>query len=352
MYTSIINFLLFGADNMSRIFLPNLVKELGASDMELGLIVGIYSAMTFTAHYIFGRASDMHGRRIILRTGLLLSAITFMLQVFTKDYSSLFLARALAGFTMGIAPAALIAYVYEAKESIGKFSSYGAFGWFTGSIIAGVLVAYNRLFTASSIFLFIAFLISLKMPSSGTKKIHVPFFPVKLIKKNVRIYVQYFLRHVGANMTWTIYPIYLAGIGASPLWVGVTYAVNTGTQAIVMRRLDKYDNRKLISRGLFLSIIFFGGLAMATNYIQVIPLSIVLGFSWAFLYVGSLESLLEGNVERATATGLLNSTINSAGIVGPLAAGVIATLAGYRAAVAVSALLCIIAYVDNRLSKA
>ena len=351
MYSSAINFLLFAADNMSRIFLPNLVKDLGGSDMALGIIVGAYSAMTFAAHYLFGRASDMRGRRVILRIGLILSAAAFLLQVLAKDYETLFLARLLAGFTIGIAPAALIAYVYEAKHSIGKFSSYGSFGWFTGSIIAGIIVAIKHLFIASSIFLFIAFLLSLRMPSSGTNKIHVPFIPRKLIKKNIRIYTQYFLRHFGANITWTIYPLYLASIGASFFWIGIIYAINTGVQAIVMRYLDGIDNRKLVSWGLLLSIVFFSGLTVSTHFWQAAALSVILGFSWSMLYVGSLRMLLEDNVERATASGLLNSVINAAGITGPLAAGLIATFAGYRVAVAASTLLCIIAYADNRLSK-
>lgn len=352
MYTSAINFLLFAADNLSRIFMPNLVKDLGGSDMMLGIIVAAYSATMFLSHYIFGRASDMHGRRLILRIGLIVSALAFLLQIAAWDYTSLLVARVIAGFAWGIAPAALVAYVYETKKSIGKFSSYGAFGWFIGSLLAGLLVAYNRLFIVSSLFLFTGFLVSLRMPSAGEHKVSVPLFPIRIIKKNMRIYVQYFLRHLGANISWTVYPLYLSGIGASYFWIAITYAVNTGTQAIVMRYLDSYDNKKLISWGLFLSIIFFGGLALATDFWKVIPLSVILGFSWSMLYVGSLKTLLEGNVERATATGLLNSTIHSAGILGPLMAGIIATLAGYRAAVSVSALLCFIAYIDNRLWKA
>lgn len=39
------------------------------------------------------------------------------------------LARALAGFIVGIPPGALIAYVHYQKQSLGRFISLGSLGW-------------------------------------------------------------------------------------------------------------------------------------------------------------------------------------------------------------------------------
>lgn len=324
----------------SLVFIPNLAKEYGASNFTVGLIVGAYGAMLFTAYYVFGRASDMYGRRIILRAGLLASAIAFLLQLTADNARTLLFARALAGFAYGIAPAALIAYIYESKKSVGRFSSYGSLGWMIGSLAAGVIASYHKIFILSSLLMFIAFLISIKMPSAGSQRIHVPVFPVDLMRKNSDIYIPYFLRHLGASIAWTILPLYLVGLGASFFWVGFMHTINAGTQFMVMRRIDGVDDRKLIAWGLSLSCIVFFSYSLARNFLQVIPIQVMLGFAWSFLYVGSLKSLLEKNVERATASGLLNSTINLGGIAGPIAAGAVTAVYSFRVAMVLASLMC------------
>jgi len=350
MLPSAINLLIYSAHMLSFVFIPNLAKDFGAGNFMVGVIVGVYATMSFISYTVFGRASDMYGRRLILRAGLLVTAVSFLLQVAATDPTTLFLARALAGFCMGVGPAALIAYVYEAKSSIGKFSSYGSLGWAVGGFLAGVVASYKGIFVLSSVFLFLAFLVSLRMPSAGEHRVKVPVLPVALIKKNKNVYVPFFLRHFGASIAWTVFPLYMVGIGASFFWIGILHTINTGTQALVMRRLDPVDNDKLIMWGLVLSVFVFLAYALATDYLQLIPVQLMLGFAWAFLFVGSLESLLEGNVERATASGVLNSTINLGGILGPLAAGVIIVVSGFKAAMLASGALCLMGLVYRMLS--
>lgn len=345
MIPSGINFFINGADNLGRIFIPNIVKELGGSNFQVGLAVSVYPAMSFLSYYLFGRAADVYGRRTILRAGLFFSALAFLLQVSADDYWTLFTARALAGFCYGIAPAALIAYAYEKKKKIGVFSSYGALGWAAGSVAAGLLTSYDSIFMLSSLMLFAAFLASSRIPKASEARVHVPSIPLDLIRKNAGVYVPYFFRHLGANVTWTILPLYFVSIGASHLWIGLLYAINTGTQFLVMRRIDSIDNEKLIKWGLALSTIAFVCYSAATDYRQTIPIQIIVGFSWAFLYVGSLKSLLTRNLERATASGLLNSTIMLSGIIGPLLAGVITSFESYRVAMLFSAFLCLVSLV-------
>ncbi|WP_156148035.1 MULTISPECIES: hypothetical protein [unclassified Methanosarcina] len=51
----------------------------------------------------------------MIRGGFGFAAAAFFLQVFATDPSTLMLARALAGFSIGIHPGALIAYVHYQK---------------------------------------------------------------------------------------------------------------------------------------------------------------------------------------------------------------------------------------------
>lgn len=53
-------------------------------------------------------------------------------------------------------------------------------------------------------------------------------------------------------------------------------------------------------------------------------IQILLGFSWATLYVGSLKFIIETNEETGTAAGLFNSVMSFASIVGPVLGGILA----------------------------
>jgi len=329
--TGFINLLVNLSIAASYLFVPNLAKELGASDFLVGVIVATYGLMIFLASYIFGRASDRYGRKLFLNVGLLVAAVAFFSQAFADTLPKLLVARAFAGFAVGMFPAALVAFVYESKRRIGRFSSYGSLGYAIGCFLAGVLAVYRNIFMGSGIVFFLAFLASLRMKETRFMRIDVPRFPTDVIKKNLFIYSSFFLRHAGATMIWAILPLYLASLGATPLWIGVIYFINPITQFLIMRGLDRYGSyHNLIKIGLLLSDVVFISYALANTYYQILPVQFLLGVAWACLYVGSLLLLTKENVERATSIGLLNSTTSLAGIVGPLMGGLVAELYGYK----------------------
>jgi len=144
--------------------------------------------------------------------------------------------------------------------------------------------------------------------------------------KNLNVYLPFLIRHSAAQAIWAIFPIYLIGLGASKLWIGIIYGVNPLTQFIFMLLLDRFESSRLIALGLIASAVTFFGYAISPNWQVILFFQILLGFSWANLYLGSIKHLLKNNVERATATGVLSSVIGLAGIFGPLIGGAISFL--------------------------
>jgi MFS family permease len=72
---------------------------------------------------------------------------------------------------------------------------------------------------------------------------------------------------------------------------------------------------------------------------------VLLGFSWATLYVGALKLVTENNKERSTASGLLTSMLSLSGAVGPIIAAVIYTIwPGYAPIMIFAAIMSLIAY--------
>ena len=328
MDSSIIQLLSYAALMMGLVVIPLFASDLGANYLEIGLIVAAYGFTVFVSSYIFGRASDIHGRRVLLVLGLMAACLSFFLQIFTDSVLSLMMFRALLGFCAGIYPPALIAYVYEQKKSLGTFSAYGSLGWAIGSFLTGIVASYNGVFLLGSLFFFSAFIISLRMPEGEFKRVEIPLFPTKLLRENSAIYFPFLLRHLGAFAIWAIFPLYLVSLGADRFWIGAIYALNSLAQFFIMKKLDRFDGNRLFRWGLVLSALAFLSFALAQDHYQMLPTQIILAFSWSFAYVGALLALTKKNIERATSVGILRSLIGLAGILGPILGGLISQLYG------------------------
>lgn len=342
------------ANVLSLFFIPVFARSFGASYFEVGLIVSIYSAATLLSSFIFGRLGDFYRLRTMLLGGLGFSALAFFLQIFTRDPATLMLSRAFTGFTVGICPGALIAYVHYRKESLGRFISLGSLGWMVGFLSTGLIgEKMNILFLLSATFYLFCFLQALKLKDVLKPKLDVPYFSLDTLLKNFGVYFPLFLRHTGALGVWAFYPLYLKQLGASDFWIGFIYAINPAVQFLIMRRLDPFENKKLIHAGYLVSVIGFISYALAPSYLYIIPSMFLVACAWSFLYVGSTRQVVELNPDKATAAGLINSMIGAAGVAGALLGGVSSQLLGFRetalgaAFLAISGFLFYKAFGDN-----
>jgi len=360
MQASIIQFLSSFALSASLLFIPNLARDLGANNTQIGIIVAVYAFATFGASYIFGRLSDTHGRKLFINLGLGVCTVTFFLQALTDPYFVsplladpwlLALVRGLAGFSLGIFPAALTVYVYDSSGVVGKFTSLGALGWAVGTFVAGLIAFYYGIFILSSACFLLAFLISFTIKRAEGPRIRVPLFPTDLLKRNWRVYVPFLLRHSGANCIWVIFPLFIASLGGDKFWIGVIYTVNTATQFVVMRFLDRFEEKTLINTGLLLAIATFLSFTVAQNFVHLLPMQVLLACSWSSIYVGSLTYLMKNNVEKATSTGMLSSVINISQVFGALVGGVISQLFEFKATMYLAALLTIAGFGLFRLGN-
>lgn len=316
------------------VFIPNYAAHvLGADDFQLGLIVFAYASASFLSSYIFGRLADIRGRRGVLKLGFGLSALTSLLQILPGDPWTLLLSRALVGVTAGMIPAALLAFAYERRQPMGRFASFGSLGWGVGTFLSGVVVSLPAseaagmrwTFVLSSALFAFGFLFILAMEFPRHVSVSVPFFPAALIRRNLSVFLATLIRHTGATMIWLIFPVYLEdAIGLSKELIGIIYLANTATQFFVMRLLDRFSSERLITAGLVVSSLTFLSFTLVRSFWEVLPTQLALGVSWACMYVGSLKFVMERNIERATAAGILGSSINLSQAIGPIVGGAVA----------------------------
>ncbi|MGD9963324.1 MAG: MFS transporter [Thermoplasmata archaeon] len=331
------------------IIVPLILQErFGASEAVIGLVAGAFAAAGFFSSYIFGRASDVYGRRVILLVGLGLTVLATVAQGASLVVGGLSIfasVRVLIGFASGMFPAALLAYAYESRTKMGKFSSWSAAGWGIGNLTVGMFGAmYEFAYFYSAAILMISFVIALTLRFEKEVRMEVPLFPVALIKRNAPVYSAMLIRHTGASMIWVTYPLFLVSLGASVVWVGIIYSVNAFGQFFIMYVLDRYDPAALVAVGLGSSAVTFSTFLLADSYWQIVPSQMLLAASWACLYVGSLRYVMDRNKEKATASGILSSVLSISGVVGPVLGGLAAETIGFKGTIGVASLMSAIAF--------
>lgn len=331
------------------IIVPFILTDVfGASNNVIGLIAGSFAAAGFISSYMFGRASDAYGRRKVLLLGLVLSTFATLLQAASLVWGGIeFFAfvRVLIGFCSGIFPAALLAYAYDTRSGkMGRFSAWGAAGWGFGNFAVGL---FGTLYVEAYLFcaglLATSFALALMLPFSKEVRMHVPLFPLDMLRRNAAVYSAMLIRHTGANMIWVTYPLFLRSIGASYESVGGIYAVNAIGQAFFMLFLDRYEPSLLVALGLGSSALTFFTFTLAGSYWEIYPSQVLLAFAWSCMYVGCLRYVMDRNREKATASGLLSSTMSISGILGPVFGGMAATAFGFKGTISIATMMSLVA---------
>lgn len=345
---TLVSFLLNLGVEASSIFLPLYAKDMGASNLEVGLLVAIYGISFFLSSFFFGRQSDIHGRLVFIRMGLGLSAVAYYFQTLTVTFGTLLAARASIGFCLGIASAALIAYTYESQKQIGGFVAYGALGWFIGAIVAAILRDYLALFWTSTGSSLIAFTLSLALKREQADRLRSTLDIKHLLIVNHRVYLAFFLRQLGAHAIWAVFPLFLAHIGATKLWIAIIDGINMGVQFLAMRFVERFNPTRIFRVGLITSCIAFAAYGVATHYLQIIPVQLLIAVSWSCLFVGALSYLLRRNPERGSASGVLYSTVYLSAAVGPFLGGTVSQFCGFASLMYIGSGLSLLGFFYSR----
>jgi MFS family permease len=331
----LIQFLVNAGLNALVVYVPLWAKNLGASHSQIGLLVALYQGMMLISSLLFGRWADFGDRKRFVVLGLGLSALALGCHLLPRTLAGLFTVRAIIGVAAGIFPAALIAYFYAGNRQLGRFSGFGSLGWGVGALLLSILSNSGLIVVATLIMLLTALFAQLILKKK-TVRLNQPFFNTRVFRHNWRIYLSFLLRHLGAFSIWTIFPLYLAHLGASRFWIGFIYALNPLAQFLFMNILERVKETLLIRLGLLLSVLVFVLFGVARRFEQVIPIQIALALSWSCLYLGTLKQLLHRNEEKSTASGILQSVLSLAAVLGALLEG-ITGLFGYRTIMFVAA---------------
>lgn len=132
--------------------LPFYIDEMGGSGVHLGLLIATYGLMQLIFAPIWGKMTDVYGRKPFILLGLLGLSLGMMLMGFSRSLWMLYLAQGIGGiFSCGIYPSAMamISDVYQKDKrsaAMGRVGAAAGLGVIIGPGLGGVL-AINSLQT-------------------------------------------------------------------------------------------------------------------------------------------------------------------------------------------------------------
>lgn len=122
--------------------------KFGLTDFQNGLLFAIFSICQFISTPIIGRFSDKYGRRPMLITSIIGTALSFFMMAFAPNAIFLFLARALDGLTAGNIPVVFAVISDSTKpeeraKSFGLIGSAFSFGFIFGPAISALTLGFG-----------------------------------------------------------------------------------------------------------------------------------------------------------------------------------------------------------------
>lgn len=335
--------------------LPFYAEELGASPLELGLLMSVYSLMQFLFSPMWGRISDRIGRKPVLLLGISGLALSFFLMAFASHLWMLFAARIIGGFLSAANMPTVMAYVADITTEENRSKGMGGIiggasvglGFIFGPAIGGIF-SENNLSTppfllagGSSLITLILVMLVLKESldkdqaveqqrnrPSFLKAIKDPTAPLFILQWFVSISL------AGLEATFAYFADDKAGLGTTELGyifmiMGLAGAVVQG--GLVGKMTKKFGGEgNVIQIGIIVSTIGFATILLVNSFLTAAIFLTIFGIGNGLIRP-AVSSLLTKKAKSGygQVTGMLSSFDSLGRIIGPSLGGMLYGLAIY-----------------------
>jgi MFS family permease len=346
--------------NMVRMPVLSLFAEsLGASPERIGLIVSVSTLTGVFLKLPSGALSDIYGRRLLLRIGVVAFGLPPFLYPFITDLDALTMLRFLHGLATAIfAPSALatVAELYRERRgaALGTYTACTQSGALLGPFIGGYLVyaaGFQTAFVMAGIFgcigmvLFYSLHLDVATPQLGAKGLRVVLsemwkgFAVVARNKVVLITSMTDAAKMIANGALMAFlPLYGVSVGLNPGEVGLLFSVQSFTsffsKPIMGRVSDRVGRQPLILIGLLICAGTFVCIPQSSAFAVLVILSAGFGFGEAVVSSSSSALVADSSEFKRLGAGMgMQGTIMDIGHAsGPLLAGVLIATLSYTQA--------------------
>jgi DHA1 family multidrug resistance protein-like MFS transporter len=271
-------------------FLPIYAEELGASNLEIGLVQASFSIAGIGTLLFVGRWSDRLGRKPFLITGLVILTLSSVGLMYANTPLLLIIIRFIQG--LGATAHLPIAQAYlgdiTPKGSEGKWMGYfnavlfagvGA-GPLLGGLIADIysIVTTFLLMAILNFLGLVATMIYLKeMPRKTATEEHSSIIAPLKSRVMRGVLVQRMTNGIGTSALMTYIPIFANKIGITTGLIGILLQTYSGTLA------DKWNRRWMVIQGSLFSMVTIALVPITGGFwsLLIVYVAVTLGQSYA-----------------------------------------------------------------------
>jgi multidrug resistance protein len=334
-------------------FLPFYAKQMGATPLQVGLLLTSFSLFQFITAPIMGRLSDIYGRKPLLIISQISTVISFIILALSNSLWMLYLSRIVDGLlgSNGTIAQAYLSDISSKKDRSKAFGISGVafgLGFMVGPAVGGFLSQFSYslpAYLAAFMSLFSIILTLTFLPETVTnqdkkaktfKFIVVDFDQFKQfwaqprVRKQLVEFSTYALAHVIFSSNFALYADKKLGITSSDIGFALTYVglISVVIRGILIPKLIDWLGESLLEKiGILSMITGLIGLSLITdwNYIYVIITFFAFGS-------GVIRPLMMGDISRSVEKdkqgailGISGSIHSVAQIIGPLIGGFLLT---------------------------
>ncbi|MBL0386420.1 MFS transporter [Tumebacillus sp. ITR2] len=349
--------------------LPFFAQSFGASSLQLGFLMAVYSVMQFIFAPVWGGVSDRIGRKPVMLIGILGLALSFFAFAFAGQLWELFAIRIVAGILSSANMPTVTAYVAditlpeERGKGMGMIGAAVGLGFVFGPAIGGIASkgGYSMPFLIAGIssavtFLFVLFVLKESLPPEKRKQSGVKESRWKAFSGNLAtLYIMNFVVSVsmaGLETTFAYYGADKAGLDT--LHLGYIFMIMGFAGALVQggligRLIKKFGEGAVIQMGLVISAVGFGLILLTDSFWTAALYLSIFGIGNGFMRP-SVTALISKRTTagQGNASGLLSSFDSLGRIVGPPVGGAlyaIGTGFPYVSGIILSAVALVLYYV-------
>lgn len=366
-----------------------LAKDLGASPLEIGLLMTIYSLMQFIFSPFWGKLSDRVGRRPILLLSLFGSSLSFLFYAYSTELWMLYASRALAGI-FGANISTAMAYIADVTDKDSRSKGMGligaafGMGFVFGPFIGGIFGDIGRSLGAEAPFglnfsaliasgiCFTNFFFAIKilkesltpemrqnLPKRTSRVKQISRFVTKPLLGSL-LFTTLLSTVAMAHMESTMFLFVKEQFGWSLSFASYGFAyiglMMVFTQGYLIRKwMPKYGERKLLVIGLIMAVIGMAGISFTTGIWSMLVVQTILALGYGLLNPSLLGSIsLSGEANEQGQLMGVNQSMSALGrIIGPAAGGFVYQSVGKTSPYLVAASLFFLAlvFISKNYSK-
>lgn len=357
--------------NMVRMpVLALFAESLGAGPERIGLIVSVSTLTGVFLKLPSGALSDIYGRRMLLRIGVIAFGLPPFFYPFISDLNFLTVLRMFHGLATAIfAPSALatVAELYRERRgaALGTYTACTQSGALLGPFIGGYLAyaaGFSSAFVAAGFFGCIAIVIfySLHLTPPPPRVHEKGLAPVLaemwkgfvVVARNRKVLITSSTdaaKMIANGALMAFLPLYGVSVGLNPGEVGLLFTVQSLTsffsKPIMGRVSDQLGRQPLIMLGLLICATTFVCIPHVSGFTILLLLSAGFGYGEAVVSSSSSAFVADSSEFKTLGAGMgMQGTIGDIGHAsGPLLAGLLIANMSYAGAFAIIAGMQVVA---------